>query len=59
VQHGAGEKVVSEPLAQPLQVSRVGEPCSRGGLDLDGEDVAGRELGDQIDLVPPSLARRW
>jgi hypothetical protein len=26
-----------------------------GGFDLDGEDVAGGDLGDQVDLVPALL----
>jgi hypothetical protein len=55
VEHRTGEEALAELLAQPLQVPGVAALGRRGGLDLDRDDVARGELGDQVDLVTPVL----
>ena len=55
VEYGAGHEPVAELVVQPFEVACVLAGWRGGGFDLDREDVAGGDLGDQVDLVPALL----
>jgi hypothetical protein len=55
VEYGARYESVAEFGVQPFEVPCVFAGWSSGSFDLDGEDVAGGDLGDQVDLVPALL----
>jgi hypothetical protein len=53
VQDCTGDEPISELGVQPFEVPYLFAGRSGGGSVLDGEDVAGGDFGDQVDLVRP------
>jgi len=58
VEDGPSDKTVSELVAQPRQVPRVGwgHRCAR--LDLDAEDALSAQLGHDVYLAPAVLVAK-
>jgi len=55
MEYRAGHKAIPEFVAEPFEVSCRLAGWRGGGFDLDGEDFAGGDLGDQVDLVTALL----
>jgi hypothetical protein len=59
VEYRAAHEPVAEFVVQPFELACTLAGWCGGGSDLDSEDVAGGDLGDQVDLSRPCLSRRW